>query len=190
VVDFPVTYLDIPLSTSKLPKAALIPLLDRASNKLPTWKGRLMHRSGRLALIKSMLSAIPIYSSITFGWPPWMLKLLQKLMSAFLWSGTDMVQNGKHLVAWSRVQCPLLLGGLGVLDMRLLGVALRVRWLWLLKTNPSQAWTSLPAPSDSLSMALFEALVERRLGNGESFLFWTDAWFRGAALCDLAPDLV
>jgi hypothetical protein len=87
----------------------------------------------------------------------------------------DIVQNGKHLVAWSRVQHPLLLGGLGVLDMRLLGVALRVLWLWLLKTDPNWAWTSLPYPSDSLSKALFEASVEWRLGNGDSFLFCTGA---------------
>jgi hypothetical protein len=171
VVDFLVTYLGIPLSTSKLPKAALIPLLDCAYNKLPTWKGRLMHQSGRLALIKSTLLTMLIYSSIAFGWPPLMLKSLRKLMSAFLWSGTNMVQNAKHQVAWSQVQCPLLLGGLGVLDMRLLGVALRVRWLWLLKIDPNWACSSLPRQSDNLSTTLFEASVERLLGNGESFLF-------------------
>jgi hypothetical protein len=111
-------------------------------------------------------------------------------MSTFLWSGMDIIQNGKHLVAWSRVQRPLLLSGLGVLDMRLLGVSLQVWWLWLPTTDPNWAWTSLPCPSDSLSMALLEASVEERLGNGESFLFWMDAWFRGVALSDLAPDLV
>jgi hypothetical protein len=84
VVTFLVMYLGIPLSVSKLLWSALIPLLDWAANKLPTWKGRLMHQSGRLALIKSTLSAIPIYSSIAFGWPPWMIKSMCKLMSAFL----------------------------------------------------------------------------------------------------------
>jgi hypothetical protein len=84
VVTFLVMYLGIPLSVSKLLWSALIPLLDRAANKLPTWKGRLMHQSGRLALIKSTLSAIPIYSSIAFGWPPWMIQSMRKLMSAFL----------------------------------------------------------------------------------------------------------
>jgi hypothetical protein len=92
-------------------------------------------------------------------------------MSAFLWTGTDTVQSGKTLVAWSRVQRPLGLGGLGVVDMRLMGVALRVRWLWLLKTDPARAWTSLPCVADSLSMALFEASVELWLGNGERFVF-------------------
>jgi hypothetical protein len=84
VVTFLVMYLGIPLSVSKLLRSALIPLLDQAINKLPTWKGWLMHRSGHLALIKSTLSAIPIYSSIAFGWPPWMVKSMRKLMSTFL----------------------------------------------------------------------------------------------------------
>jgi hypothetical protein len=55
--------------------------------------------------------------------------------------------------------------------MHPLGVALRVRWLWLLKTDPSRAWTSLPCMLDILTTMLFEASVELRLGNGESFLF-------------------
>jgi hypothetical protein len=59
-------------------------------------------------------------------------------MSAFLWTGIDTIHNGKTLlVMWSQVQRPLLLGGLDVLDMRLLVVALRVHWLWLLNTDPA-----------------------------------------------------
>jgi hypothetical protein len=47
-------------------------------------------------------------------------------MTSFLWTGSDMVQRGKCLVTWDRVQRPLHLGGgLGMLDLRLLGIALR-----------------------------------------------------------------
>jgi hypothetical protein len=92
VVAFLVTYLGIPLSVSKLSRLTLIPLLDRAAKKLPTWKGMLMHRSACLALINSTMSAIPIYSSIAFGWPPWIIKLTRKLMSACQeWTSYKMV---------------------------------------------------------------------------------------------------
>jgi hypothetical protein len=74
--------------------------------------------------------------------------------------------------------------------MRLLGVALCVQWLWLLRTDLGCAWTSLPCLSDSLTKALFDASVELQLGNSETFLFWTDAWLNSAALTDLALDLV
>jgi hypothetical protein len=59
-----------------------------------------MNRSGRLELIKSTLSAVPIYTSISLALPVWTLKAILKFMKAFLWTGTDMVKAGKCLVAW------------------------------------------------------------------------------------------
>jgi hypothetical protein len=50
-------------------------------------------------------------------------------MTTFLWTGMDMVQADKCLVAWSRVQRMLHLGGLGVMDLRLFSIALRACWL-------------------------------------------------------------
>jgi hypothetical protein len=32
---------------------------------LPAWKGRLMHQSGQLSLIKSTLDAIPVYITMS-----------------------------------------------------------------------------------------------------------------------------
>jgi hypothetical protein len=58
VKDFPIVYLGIPLSTVKLPKAAFQLIVGRMADKLPAWKGRLMHRSGRLTLIKITLTAM------------------------------------------------------------------------------------------------------------------------------------
>jgi hypothetical protein len=58
-------------------------------------------------------------------------KALNKIMTAFLWIGTNMVQGGKCLVAWKHIQRPLHLRGLGVLDLDLFGMALHAHWLWL-----------------------------------------------------------
>jgi hypothetical protein len=88
-------YLGIPLLVSKLPKSALQPLLDRVMDRLPIWKGRLLHHCGHLTLIKTTLLAIPIYTAISIGLPPWFHKALRKLMTTFLWTGTDVVQAGK-----------------------------------------------------------------------------------------------
>jgi hypothetical protein len=54
-----------------------------------------------------------------------------------------MVLGGKCLVAWDRVQRPLHLGGLGVLDLNLFGIALRERWLWLCYMDTGRPWTSM-----------------------------------------------
>jgi hypothetical protein len=67
IVQFLIKYLGIPLLVTMLPRLALHPLLDRVADKLPVWKGRLMHRSGRLALIKSTLTTVLIYTLISMG---------------------------------------------------------------------------------------------------------------------------
>jgi hypothetical protein len=127
LVNFPVKYPGMPLAVSKLSRAALQPLLDSMTDCFPTWKGRLLHSSGRLTLIKTTLITVLIYTSISLGLPPWFLKTMRKLMIAFLWMGTDIIQGGKCLAAWKRVQRPLHLGGLGVLYLNLFGIALRAR---------------------------------------------------------------
>jgi hypothetical protein len=145
---FLIKYLSIPLSTSKLSKAALQPLVEKVADNLPIWKGRLLQRSGRLAIIKSTFMAILAYLSISIGLPPWLYKALKKIMVAFLWTGSDMVQRGKCLVAWDHIQRPLHLGGLGVLDLWLFGIALRVRWLWLRRADMSHPWVALSGKED------------------------------------------
>jgi hypothetical protein len=49
--------------------------------------------SGRLALIRSTLSTIPVYLLISISLPPWLYKALKKIMVAFLWTGIDVVQG-------------------------------------------------------------------------------------------------
>jgi hypothetical protein len=51
---------------------------------------------------------------------------MTKIFTVFLWTNTEVAHGGKCLVAWSRVQRPLHLGGLGVMDFNLLGQALRL----------------------------------------------------------------
>ena len=88
-----------------------------------------MNRSSRLALTKSTLTAIPIYTAISLCLLPWAISALNKLMKAFVWKGTNVVKGGHCLVAWTQVQRPMELEGLGLLDLRCMGAAQRMRWL-------------------------------------------------------------
>jgi hypothetical protein len=87
--DFPIKYLRIPLSVTKLPRSALQSLLDKISDKLPTWRGKLMNKSGRLTLIKTTMTVMPIYIAISLELPNWLLKAMTKLMKEFLWIGIE-----------------------------------------------------------------------------------------------------
>jgi hypothetical protein len=94
------------------------------SDKLPVWKGKLMNMSGRLTLVKTTLSTIPLYTPFNVELPPWLIKSMNKMMKCFLWLGIEVVQRGKCLVSWSKVQRLLELGGLGVLDLKWMDRAL------------------------------------------------------------------
>jgi hypothetical protein len=133
-----------------------------------------MHRCGRLALIKTTLSTIPIYTSISLGLPKWMHKALIKIMRAFLWLGSGETQAGRCLVAWERVQWSLHLGGLGVLDLNGMGLALRMRWLRLSRVDSSCPWSGLRLVEEKATTQFFMSSIRCVLGNGSSTLFWTD----------------
>jgi hypothetical protein len=75
----PMTYLSLPLSVHQLPKLALQPMLDNMADRLQSWKGKLLNRTGRQALIKSTLATIPIYTAISIKLPPGSAKLWRRL---------------------------------------------------------------------------------------------------------------
>ena len=60
-VNFPITYLGLPLTLGRLKVVHLQGIVDKARNKLAGWQGRLLNPAGRRELVRSVLSAIPIY---------------------------------------------------------------------------------------------------------------------------------
>jgi hypothetical protein len=151
VAQFPIRYLGLPLSTSKVPKAAIHSCVDAVARRLPTCHGPLMARSGRLVWIKSVLSAVPIYSMIADGLPPWATNECRR----FLWAGKDGAVRGKCMVAWQACTRPTELGGLGITDLRLARIAFQAKWIWLqsrlIKIEHGQSCQSNPPCKRSLS---------------------------------------
>lgn len=161
----------MPLSIHKLPKAAIQPLVDKLGDRLPTWKSGLLNRSGRVALTKSTLSAIPVYLSIALGLPAWAIKAMEKLMKAFVWQETTAVTGGQCVVAWKKVCRPTSMGGLGIPDLKLQGYALRLRWEWLRRTDATRTWVDLPANSEPIIASFFAASTTSVVGDGNNTLF-------------------
>lgn len=79
------------------------------------------------------------------------------------------------------------LGGLGIPNIRLQGLALRLRWEWLRRTDPDRAWCSLPETPDPVSQQLFAASINCSAGDGQKILFWKDKWLGGQSMEQLAP---
>jgi hypothetical protein len=116
--------------------------------------------------VKTTLPATPIYTSISIALPPWLQKAPVKISKAFQWSGSDVAQGGKCAVAWCRVAHPQNLGGPGILNLNLMGLTLRLRWLWLSRTDPTRSWAALPINEDAMTTTFFKASIHCAVGNG------------------------
>jgi hypothetical protein len=68
-------------------------------------------------------------------------------------------------------------------------MALRMRWLWLRKTDPDKPWSSLPMQISNKMKAFFYTALFTEIGNGSSTLFWQYRWVHGKNIEDLAPRL-
>jgi hypothetical protein len=84
IVELPITYLGIPLTLRRPTAAQMQPLVERAVAGLPTWRAKLMTKAGRMALVKSVISAIPIDQQLVLGPPKKTLKLIDKIKRGFL----------------------------------------------------------------------------------------------------------
>lgn len=83
-----------------------------------------MNTAGRITWVRFVLCATPIYVLIAIKVPKWFIKAVDKLRRAYLWKGRKQINGGSCLVAWEKVQRPLDLGGLGVLNLEYMSWAL------------------------------------------------------------------
>jgi hypothetical protein len=172
---FPCKYLGLQLHIRTLQKIHMQPLIERIGQRIPGWKGRWLNRAGRLALVSSVLSAMPTYHLT--------------VRRSFLWKGDENANGGHCLVNWPTVARPKDLEGLGVPDLERLGHALRLRWLWQEWTEESKPWTGMDLPCSHVDRLLFNASTIVTIGDGVKASFWHNNWLEGEAPKYLAPNL-
>ncbi|PKA45995.1 Putative ribonuclease H protein [Apostasia shenzhenica] len=106
-------YLGIPLISRRPIKADFQHIIDSVRDRISSWGTRNLSLAGRVTLINSVLTSIPIFSlSHTFV-PGNVMAEIEKLIRRFLWNG-NLTSNAAHLVAWEQVTKPKSAGGLGI----------------------------------------------------------------------------
>jgi hypothetical protein len=185
---FPCQYLGLPLHIGRTRRADEQVLIDKIGARLPGWKGRLLTRAGRLTLINSVLSAVPVYHKTSFSLSKWAIRRIDKTRRNFLGAGSEEARAGKCWVNWRRACRPKRLGGLGILDLLVFNRALRLRWLWFKWADQSKPWTGMNIQLTPTEIALCRACTRIIIGNGQQKSFWKDKWLNGQAPKDIAPE--
>ena len=83
----PFMYLGIPIGDNPRRSEFWDPILRKGERKLATWKHRHISFGGRVTLINSILTAIPIYFFSFFRVPSKIIVKLEAIQRRFFWGG-------------------------------------------------------------------------------------------------------
>lgn len=144
--ELPMRDLGIPLFSSQLHMADCTPIIEKLCNKLAGWTARTLSFAGRLELIRSTLSTLPLYWASNFLLPKACINLLEKHTRNFLWGRFDNAK-GTNTVAWKVVCTPRDKGGFG------------------LEINLEYSWSG--SPEASMVYCSQEELHLEQLGSGK-----------------------
>jgi len=200
---FPVRYRGLPLGANPNRLSTWKPVLSTIRAKLSIWKGNFLSMAGRLCLIKSVLSFLPLFYISVFVMPKGIIKVISSLTWSFLWKGTS-TSHGIFKVAWHKVIKSKSSGGLGLGSILNKNLALLFKWLWNLDNGVAGGWqehillkyrphfmNGIPKFTGSLSPTwhdivsaifssqnianLLHANVVFKVGNRRNIRFWIDS---------------
>ena len=72
------TYIGLPLNPITLSKADWQPLIDRVDKRLAVWKGHSLSRGGRLIIVNSVPTCLPLYYMSFFFLPQWVINHIDR----------------------------------------------------------------------------------------------------------------
>ena len=127
LLSIPFVYLGIPIGANPRRGQLWDPILKKCERVLAKWKQRHLSFGGRVTLIQSVLTSIPIYFLCSFGIPKKEVDKLVSLQCRFLWGG-GADQNKIAWIKWETVCLPKEKGDLGIKDINTFNLALLGKW--------------------------------------------------------------
>jgi len=115
------------------------PLVDRIRNRLSGWKCKNLSLGGRLVLLKSVLSSVPIYFLSFFKAPSGIISSLGSIFSKFFWEGGEDVRKISW-IKWDNICLQIENGGLGVKRLNEFNISLLGKWVWRLLEERGSLW--------------------------------------------------
>jgi len=199
----PFVYLGIPIGANPRKYHLWDPIIQKCERRLAKWKQKHISWGGKVTLIQSILTSIPIYFLSFFRVPRRVVKKLVCILRSFLWGGGD-DQHKIVWVKWGTVCLPKDKGGLGIKDITKFNLALLAKWKWNLFHHNGELWARILESKyggwrgldvatrdnnvslwwEDLKLALHNPQYETALQggiawkarNGEKIKFWEDKW--------------
>jgi hypothetical protein len=140
--ELPMKYLSIPLNDTKLGMGAFSYITEKVAKRIPPWKGKNMSSGGRAILSNSSLASLPTYTMGFYLLPLGSHRRMDTSRSRFFWRGAE-GDFKYHMVKWKAVCRPKQLGGLGIINTRVLNECLLVKWIWKLYNQKDRLWVRL-----------------------------------------------
>ncbi|KAL0430780.1 UNVERIFIED_CONTAM: hypothetical protein Sradi_0704000 [Sesamum radiatum] len=190
----PITYLGAPLYKGNKRKLLYVELIDKIRANIGGWEQCYLSY-GRLQLIKTVLTSMPIYLLQVLNPPVSTLQKIEQLFAKFFWGSTT-EQKKIHWTKWQNVCYPTEKGGLGIRNLRDMVTAFSYKLWWRVRLNNS-LWSQFTiskycqgfSPSISKLFATDSSIWKRMctirtevqtnifwsLGDG-NVSFWHDWW--------------
>lgn len=203
----PVRYLGLPLLTKRMTVSDFLPLVEKIRTRISSWTGRFLSFGGRLQLIQSVISSLANFWLAAFRLPASCLREIEKLCSAFLWSGPTL-DTRKAKVAWSLVCQPKNEGGLGIRPLKEVNTVSCLKLIWRILTAKNSLWVqwikvylirknsfwTVREATQSGSWMWGKILKYRQkakdlyrvtVNNGKQTSFWYESWSELGCLIDI-----
>jgi hypothetical protein len=200
---FPIRYLGVPISASRLHVADWAKMEEKPAKKLDTWQGNSLSIAGRTTLINSSLVNSTIYHMSMYLLPKTVIKRMDKNRRKFFWQGGSLKKK-YHLVQWRKVCRAKKQRGLGIKNLRKVNVSLLCKWWWALE-NGEGLWQDIVRikyvkshptcliPARLSDSPIWSDLLKVRhiylkgrgikVNNGQKTSFSLDNWMDDAPLC-------
>ncbi|GKA08346.1 putative RNA-directed DNA polymerase [Tanacetum coccineum] len=136
---FPFSYLGLPVGKKMHLKEGWNAIIDRFRDKLSNWKAKNLSIGGRLTLVKSVLSSLPIYYLSLFKAPISIINSLEAIRCRFFW-GCFESQRGIYWVKWNSILLDHKFGGLGIGSLLAKNYGLLCKWKWRFLSEEEALW--------------------------------------------------
>lgn len=130
------TYLGFPNIIGRQKSALLGYLKDIVNDRIWSWDGRHISRSGKEILIKSVVQSLPSYAMSVFLLPLEINRDIERSLTKYWWNMTQSQQSQINWISWDRLAKHKSTGGLGFRNFRDFNVAILGKQGWRFIIHP------------------------------------------------------